>query len=167
MKKIFLSVIMLAGVYTLSAQQVPTYQATDVNFAVPVTIKTNFQATYPSATTVTWQPMNDWWYATYKDENNRLVSVYYNTQPYYLIRNETFKVALPVLNTLVPETVITNAINKYGNSLYSITAMKPAGSEAMNYQVTLIQNGMIETVMMNESNTAMNTNTKSTPMEQR
>src|SRR6185503_17802766 len=165
MKKLFLSAMMLAGAYALCAQQVPTYQATDVTYQVPVVIKTNFQVTYPTATTVTWQPMNDWWYATYKDDNNRLVSIYYNTQPYYLIRNETFKVALPVLNTLVPEDVITNAINKYGNSLYSITAMKPAGSAEMNYQVTLIQNGMTETVMMNESNTAMNTETKTIPMQ--
>jgi hypothetical protein len=160
MKKFFLSAMMLAGAYALCAQQVPTYQATDITYQVPVTIKTNFQVSYPAATTVTWQPMNDWWYATYKDENNRLVSVYYNTQPYYLIRNETFKVALPVLNTLVPEDVITNAINKYGNNLYSITALKTSGSTDMMYQVTLVQNGTAETVMMNGTSVAYNSDSK-------
>ena len=154
MKKFFLSAMMLAGAYALCAQQVPTYRATDVTFQVPVTIKTNFQVSYPAATTVTWQPMNDWWYASYKDQNNRLVSVYYNMQPYYLIRNETFKVALPVLNTLVPEDVITNAINKFGNSLYSITTVKTSGSEEMMYQVTLIQNGTAETCLLYTSDAA-------------
>jgi len=53
---------------------------------------------------------NDWWYATYK-ENNRIVRVYYNTQPWYMMRGENFKASLPVLNTFVSDQVILNAIN--------------------------------------------------------
>src|SRR5438552_1158753 len=124
MKKIFLSAIMLASAYALCAQEVTTYRATDVTYGVPVVIQNNFVTAYPTATQVTWQPMStDWWYATYKD-NNRLTVVYYNTQPYYLIRNESYKMSLPVLNTFVPEDVITNAVNTYGANLYSITATK-------------------------------------------
>jgi hypothetical protein len=159
MKKIFLSAIVLATAYTLSAQEITAYRAsTDPagnTYVVPVSIKNNFQATYPGVTVVTWQPATDWWYATYKDNNNRLVSVYYNTQDYYMIRNETFNVSLPVLNTLVPESVITAAIDTYGNDLYSITAMKTSTGED-TYQVALIKNGTMEKTMMNASAVAMN-----------
>jgi hypothetical protein len=81
--------------------------------------------------------------------------VYYNTQDYYMIRNETFNVSLPVLNTLVPESVITAAIDTYGNDLYSITAMKTSTGED-TYQVALIKNGTMEKTMMNASAVAMN-----------
>jgi len=151
MKKIFLSAIMLAGAYALCAQEVTVYRATDVNYTVPVIIQTNFQAAYPTATQVTWQPMStDWWYATYKD-NNRLTVVYYNTQPYYLIRDESYKMSLPVLNTFVPEDVIVNAVNTYGADLYSITALKPDASGNVSYQVGLVKNGTLETATMNGS----------------
>jgi hypothetical protein len=169
MKRIFLSAIMLATAYTLFAQDPVPYRATDVNtttYTVPPSMKTNFQVSYPNATTVTWQPMNDWWYATYKNDNNRIISVYYNTQPYYLIRNESFIVALPVINTMVPEEVITKAISTYGNDLYSITAMKSAGSDEMMYQVTLIKNGTTETVMMNGSGVAYNNNNSTNTIPQ-
>ena len=149
MKKFFLSAIMLAGAYALSAQEVTVYRATDMNYTVPVVIQTNFQAAYPTATQVTWQPMStDWWYATYKDDN-RLTVVYYNTQPYYLIRNESYKMSLPVLNTFVPEDVIRNAVNSYGANLYSITAMRPDATGTVTYQVVLVKNGTMETVTMN------------------
>jgi hypothetical protein len=152
MKKIFLSAIMLAAAYTLCAQEVGVYKATTIKpaeYQVPVIITTHFQTTYPGVTPMAWEPMNDWWYTTYKDNNNRLVRVYYSTQPYYLIRNESSKVALPVINTMVPEAVITSAINTYGNNLYSITALKSAGSNDLTYQVTLIKNGVAETAMLN------------------
>jgi hypothetical protein len=161
MKKIFLSMVMLAGVYVLRAQEVTVYRATDASAytsAVPVVIQTNFQNAYPTATQVTWQPMStDWWYATYKD-NNRLTVVYYNTQPYYLIRNESYKMSLPVLNSYVPEDVITNAVNTYGNDLYSITASKPDSSGNVMYHVTVVKNGMAETMMMNGSGVASTSN---------
>ena len=153
MKKIFCAAIILAVAYTISAQEVvTTYKTTNAEFnssQVPVTIKTNFEASYPAATTVTWMPMtSDWWYATYKNENNRIVRVYYNTQPWYMMRGESFKASLPVLNTYVPDVVITNAINTYGNNLYSITRRVSNGNEEV-YHVTLIKNGVSEIALMN------------------
>ena len=167
MKKVFLSAIMLAAGFTLCAQE-PTiekmkvkedktkvkysddtkvvYQATD---AVPMTIRTHFTTIYPDITLVTWEPMGEWWSATYTNDNNRIVRVYYSTQPWYLERNESYIVALPVLNTYVPEEVITSAINSYGNSLYSITALRSTDTENM-YQVMLIKNGMSESLMMDD-----------------
>ncbi len=154
MKKIFCAAIILAVAYTINAQEVvtTTYKTTNTEFnslQVPVTIKTNFEASYPRATTVTWMPMtSDWWYATYKSDNNRIVRVYYNTQPWYMMRGESFKASLPVLNTYVPDAVITNAINTYGNNLYSITRRVSNGNEEV-YHVTLIKNGLSEIALMN------------------
>jgi hypothetical protein len=91
---------------------------------------------------------SDWWYATYKNENNRIVRVYYNTQPWYMMRGESFKASLPVFNTYVPDVVVTNAINTYGNDLYSITRRVSNGNEEV-YHVTLIKNGVSEIALMN------------------
>lgn len=152
MKKIFCAAMILAATYTISAQEVVVYKATpnDVDYSsqVPTVIRTNFQANYPTVTTATWMPVtNDWWYATYK-ENNRIVRVYYNTQPWYMMRGESFKASLPVLNTFVPDQVILNAINTYGNDLYSITQRLSAGNEE-SYHVTVIKNGVSEVILMN------------------
>ena len=108
MKKIFLAAIIVAAACSVSAQEPVVYKTVSVNdanyiYQVPVTIRTNFQMANPTVTQVTWMPVNDWWYASYENEDNRLTRVYYNTQPYYLEpnRDASFKVALPVLNTYV------------------------------------------------------------------
>jgi len=114
MKKFFCAAIMLAAAYTISAQEpaaFTTTSTTTVNYTsqVPMVIRTNFQTSNPAVTQVTWMPMStDFWYASYVNSDNRMTRVYYNTQPWYLYepsRNEGFKVALPVLNTYVPEDV--------------------------------------------------------------
>lgn len=152
MKKIFCAAMVLAATYTVNAQEVVAYKSNtnDVDYSsqVPTVIRANFQASYPTVTTATWMPVtNDWWYATYK-ENNRIVRVYYNTQPWYMMRGESFKASLPVLNTFVPDQVILNAINTYGNNLYSITQRLSAGNEE-SYHVTVIKNGVSEIILMN------------------
>ena len=153
MKKILCAAIILAAAFTVSAQEVVMSKTTtsefDYSSQVPVTIKTNFTTSYPAATTVTWMPMtSDWWYATYKGDNNRIVRVYYNTQPWYMMRGESFKASLPVLNTYVPDAVVANAVNTYGNNLYSITRRLPNGNDEM-YHVTVIKNGVSEITLMN------------------
>ena len=153
MRKTICAVMVLAATYTVSAQEVVAYKSTtndlDNSSQVPTTIRANFQASYPTATTVTWLPMtNDWWYASYKTDNNRIVRVYYNTQPWYMMRGESFKASLPVLNTFVPDQVILNAINTYGNDLYSITQRLSTGNEEV-YHVTVIKNGVLEVTLMN------------------
>ena len=154
MKKIFCAVFILAAAYTVNAQEEVIYKTTttgefDHSSQVPASIRANFTANNPTTATVTWMPMtSDWWYATYKSDNNRIVRVYYNTQPWYLMRGESFKASLPVLNTYVPDVVITNAINTYGNNLYSITRRVSNGNDEV-YHVTVIKNGVSEITLMN------------------
>ena len=152
MKKIFCAAMILAATFTVSAQEVVAYKSTtndlDYSSQVPTIIRENFKTSYPTVTTATWMAVNnDWWYATYK-ENNRIVRVYYNTQPWYMMRGESFLASLPVLNTFVPDVVITNAINTYGNDLYSITKKMSTGNEE-SYHVTVIKNGVSEVILMN------------------
>ena len=153
MKKIFCAAIILAAAYTVSSQEVVMYKSTtnefDYSSQVPASIRANFAANNPTTATVTWMPMtSDWWYATYKSDNNRIVRVYYNTQPWYMMRGESFKASSPVLNTYVPDVVITNAINTYGNNLYSITRRVSKGNDEV-YHVTVIKNGVSEIALMN------------------
>ena len=151
MKKIFCAAMVLAATYIVNAQEVVAYKSTnDVDYSsqVPTVIRENFKASYPTVTTATWMPVNnDWWYATYK-ENNRIARVYYNTQPWYMMRGESFKASFPVLNTFVPDQVILNAINTYGNNLYSITQRLSTANEEV-YHVTVIKNGVSEVILMN------------------
>lgn len=152
MKKIFCVAMILVATYTINAQEAVVYKTSynnpDYSSQVPATFRTNFQLSYPTITTVTWIPMNDdWWYTTYNN-NNRIVRVYYSTQPWYMIRGESFKASLPVLNTFVPEQVIIDAVNTYGNNIYSITQRLSAGNEEV-YHVTVIRNGVSEIILMN------------------
>jgi hypothetical protein len=157
MKKIILVVMVLAAGYALNAQVTAVYRAsagTNNTYSVPEPILTNFQTTYPGVTMATWEPMSGWWSATYKDDNNRIIHVYYSTQPYYLEkgRDVNYNVALPVINTYVPETVITAAINSYGTSLYSITTIRGTNNDVV-YQVCLVENGTTKTAWMNAEST--------------
>ena len=152
MKKIFCAAMVLTATFTVRAQEVVAYRSTtndlDHSSQVPTVIRENFKTNYPTVTTATWMPVtNDWWYATYK-ENNRIARVYYNTQPWYMMRGESFKASLPVLNSFVPDQVILNAINTYGNNLYSITQRLSTGNEE-SYHVTVIKNGVSEVILMN------------------
>lgn len=158
MKKIICAALILTAAYTISAQDPSvTYKATsevDYSMQVPVSIKTNFEATYPTATLVTWMPVGqDWWYASYKTQNNRVVRVYYSTEPWHMMRNNGFKASFPILNTFVPDEVITNAINTYGNNLYSITRRNPNESGEM-YHITFIKNGVSEIALVNAQGVA-------------
>ena len=169
MKKIFCAAILLGAVYTMNAQEVVMYKSinneVDYSAQVPASIRANFEANNPTTATVTWMPMtSDWWYATYKTDNNRIVRVYYNTQPWYMMRGESFKASLPVLNTYVPDAVITNAINNYGNNLYSITRRVSNGSDEV-YHVTIIKNGVSEIALMNGQGVVYTDMNKTQPVQ--
>ena len=157
MKRIILSVFLIASAYALTAQEVTIYRlgttTSNPGYTVPMDIRTSFQVTYPTVTTVTWEPMKDYWVASYT-ENNRVQHVYYNTQPWYLYNSPgaSFHVSLPVLQTFVPDAVITTAINRFGNALYDITRMKGAANDEI-YTVRLLENGVARNVWMDANGT--------------
>jgi len=124
------------------------------NGTAPDNIRTSFQSTYPDATNVTWETVtlpvfsqysregvgNVKWYpamqgyrATYI-ANNRVMHVYYTDKV------KSYVVAGPVIESWVPEDVVTKVINQYHGNVYDITMMK----NAMNldvYQVRFTEGG--------------------------
>lgn len=113
-----------------------TYSAygtyTSVNTA-PLYIQQSFMQTYPTAADVAWYQATDWYRASYM-MNGRSMNVYYGPN------GSNYAVALPVIQSYVPEEVISKAIGMHGQNLYSITSVRTAeGQEA--YHITLIENG--------------------------
>lgn len=159
MKKMMMALAGLTIGIAVTAQEPVIYRASDNNAnMVPEPILVKFQTTYPaSAVATTWQPMNGWWRATYKDASSNVVHVYYSTEPYYLVpvpgRINGTMVSLPVKNTFVPDDVKMAAVNRYGASLYSITKMK-AMDNADIYQVALLENGTLRYVWLNANSNA-------------
>jgi|ERR1051326_688620 hypothetical protein len=146
MKKIILSIALLAIGITLFAQNETNYTTTNTGnynaYNAPNNLRMKFQSAYPNAINVTWQPMNTWWVATYTADN-RLAHVYYGPN------GTSFSVALPAIETQVPEGVITKAINQFGNNMYDITMMKGPSNNTI-YMVRLMENGNIRSTWMNE-----------------
>ena len=145
MKKLIVLACVLMSGFSLFAQN---------NTNVPDKIRTSFETSYQGATNVTWEPVTlpvfsqYWrtdlgsvkWYspmqgyrATYI-ANNRLMRVYYTES------GKTYTVAGPVIESWVPEDVVTKVITQYGGNVYDVTMMK----NAMNldvYQVRFTENG--------------------------
>jgi hypothetical protein len=147
MKKIFFSLVFITTSYFVMAQEdtIVTMKTTTSNpaYTAPSIITTTFRTTYPDVTDVVWAPMGDWWVATY-NRNNRLM------RSYYTPGSVTFNLALPVLNGMVPENIISSAFNAYGNSLYDITRMKDMENMEI-YQVRLLENGAFRTLYMDQT----------------
>jgi hypothetical protein len=163
MKKGIIALLVLATGYAVSAQEVimqkQTSSGTYNAFSIPEQIRVEHHLLYGDPALATWYPMTDMWVATPTTMNNRITHVYYTTEPWYLVdvpdRSAVgFSVTLPVINTFVPEEVITSAINKYGNSIYSITQLKTTGN-VESYQVGLIENGTLRTVSMDANGLAI------------
>ena len=147
MKKIFFSLIFLATGYFLMAQEDTkgTMKTTTSNpaYTAPSIIITTVRTTYPDVTEVAWAPMNDWWVATY-NRNNRIM------RSYYTPGSVTFNLALPVLNGMVPENIVSSALSVYGNNLYGITRMKDMETMEI-YQVRLLESGVFRTLYIDQT----------------
>lgn len=113
-----------------------TYSAYGTYTSIPLAptyIQHSFTQSYPMAGNVTWHQATDWYRASYM-ANGRSMNVYYGPN------GSSYAVALPVIQSYVPEEVISWAINTHGQNLYSITGVRTSeGQDA--YNVTLIENG--------------------------
>src|SRR5688572_32778225 len=110
MKKILLSVMVVAAVCSLNAQEVTVYRMPNTHTSsasVPPFIKASFETEYPGITVVTWEPVNTYWRASY-NVDNRVTYVFYDD------RGLNYRVALPVLENSVPEEVVSRALTMYG-----------------------------------------------------
>ena len=130
-------------------------------YGIPTYVQQNFQTNNPSASSVMWdRPTSDWYHGYYLNSNGRYTNVYYSTDPYYNSsyypeRVVGYTVALPVLQTYVPDAVITNALNQYKQQVYDITAMKSNHHDTSMYLVRILDNGELKNVYMDESGAAV------------
>jgi hypothetical protein len=121
------------------------------NAVIPYNVQMNYGKEFPMAASGggTWTQYGDWFYTTYMTGGR-------HTQIFYNNRGSGYSLALPVLNTYVPEYVVNGAIQKYGLNLYSITTIKAAdGTNA--YQFNLIDRGQSKYEWLDSSGaTALN-----------
>ena len=154
MKKLILSACVLIAGLSLFAQDNANNNMPANNGTAPDNIRMSFQSTYPDATNVTWETVTlpvysqYWrsdlgpvkWYSPMQGyrasyvANNRIMRVYYTD------RGKTYMVAGPVIESWVPEEVVTKAITQYGSNVYDITMMKNS-SKMDVYQVRYSENG--------------------------
>lgn len=112
------------------------YSGTAVS-ALPANVQLRFNQDFPTAmnNNYTWSQYGDWFH-TYYVNNGRLWQYHYSS------RGDGYALALPVIQTYVPENIITSAIQKFGSSLYSIAMVKTNGGNSA-YQVGLLQGGQL------------------------
>jgi hypothetical protein len=129
-------------------------------YGIPNYVQMNFQTQHPNVSNLTWtSPTADWYHGYYSDPNGRYTHVYYSTDPYYNVqyypeRITGYTVSLPVLQTYVPDDVITAATNMYKQNLYDITALK--GKDSLQvYQVRVQDNGELKSMWMDANGTAV------------
>jgi hypothetical protein len=134
MKKIILSLLLLAGLGLTTMAQTPTpvsntsvivpvysppvpdpvYVAPVTTVTVPVYVDRSFKMTYPAASRTVWYRVNDdWWRVTYMD-NGPWLTLGYDT------RGISYPIALPVLETAIPNDVVNAVVNRF-NSVYDIS----------------------------------------------
>lgn len=133
----------------------------------PDNIRMSFQSTYPDATNVTWETVTlpvfsqYWrtdlgpvkWYTPMQGyrasyvANNRIMRVYYTD------RGKTYMSAGPVIESWVPEEVVTKVITQYGSNVYDVTMMKNSAKMDV-YQVRYSENGNLATAYINADGSA-------------
>lgn len=152
MKKIVLAISLLVTVVGLNAQ-VTVYRATNMPMtttsfpgtSVPTYIVSSFEQAYPGATVLTWEPVRNYWRASY-NLDNRMMYVFYDE------RGVNYRAALPMLQNNVPEDVVTTALKVHGPIVYGITKVKAAGDKEV-YKIRLLDNGTTKLVWMNADGT--------------
>ena len=105
------------------------------NATAPAHVNVYLQRDYPTAADVRWRQMEDWWHGYYMD-NGQPAHIYYNNA------GNTFRVALPVKQSLIPDDVVSKAVNMFGPTIYDITTIKGSSGQDV-YHVRVIDNGTV------------------------
>lgn len=100
---------------------------------------------YPLATDVRWRQHGDWWHGYYV-ENGAPMHVYYNNA------GQTFRAAIPVRQSLVPDDLVTKVVDLYGPMVYDVNRIKGSSGQDV-YHVRLLDNGQIVHQYLNADGT--------------
>lgn len=147
MKKTILALLLLGSSYAVLAQEDSIFMenrstlTTDESYNAfssftavpPVYVESYVVRDEPMATDVRWRQVGDWWHAYYVTDGMPN-HVYYNSA------GETFTVALPVRQSLVPDAVVVKAVDIFGPTVYDINAVRGTQDEEI-YLVRILENG--------------------------
>lgn len=114
---------------------------------LPANVQFRFNQDFPTTanTPFSWNQYGEWFH-TYNMNNGRL------TQYFYDARGNGYSLALPVLQSYVPENIVANALSKYGSSLYSISTVKTNGNDSTGtYQIGLLDRGQLYMQYLDEN----------------
>jgi hypothetical protein len=127
-----------------SANSYSAYSGTAVS-SLPANIQYHFNQDFPAGVNnqYSWNQYGDWFH-TYYMNNGRL------TQYFYDQRGNGYSLALPVLETYVPENIVSSALQKYGSQLYSIAMVKTNNGQNA-YQIGLLQGGQMNMQYLDEN----------------
>lgn len=115
---------------------------------IPTTVTRNFQASYPNVSDARWsKSYNGDWRVVYRYNGQ-------NMNMYYSNRGESYMVALPVLQNMVPEEVVNKALELYGMNIYDVTRLKSVDSTMDVYQVRTLANGQLRTDVISADGSA-------------
>lgn len=120
------------------------YSAYSAAVNVPTSISTQFTTAYPTATDVRWEQNADWYRATYKVGAHRMRTM-------YDMRGNSWSLALPVTNGLIPDDVIERAYTLYGDNVYDITILKTAPKAMTSSAATTTTTGVDANANMNNN----------------
>jgi hypothetical protein len=125
------------------------YSGTAVS-GLPMNVQSRFNQDFPMSVnnSFSWNQYGDWFHTQFRNQG-RSMHYFYNT------RGDGYALALPVIQTYVPEDVIDKALNKYGANLYSIS-MVTAADSGNTYQLGLIDRGQLRMVYLNDNGATVN-----------
>lgn len=125
------------------------YAFSTVPVTAPDAIQAYYVLDYPMAVEKpVWYQYGDWFHTKFADDKGRVTHVYYSND------GSRFNVALPVLNTYVPDHVVQKATEIFGPQVYSITALESNWGNQV-YLVNLLQNGTMNSQWMRDDGTQL------------
>jgi len=124
------------------------YSAYGAVVSVPTSIQTSFQQTNPTASDVRWEQNNQFYRASYSVGARRM-------KTFYDMRGNSFSLALPVTQSLVPDEVIEKAYQLHGDNIYDIVRLQGANDSIDIYQVRVIENGTVRAEKMHADGSAV------------
>lgn len=107
--------------------------------AIPSRAQMNFSKDYPAvaSSNITWTKAGEWYHGTYLN-NGRYSHIYYDD------RGNTWTVAMPVVQSYVPDDIVNKATTMFGPMIYDVTTLKGDSTHATIYQIRTIENGQVK-----------------------
>jgi hypothetical protein len=138
----------LSSTGSYNANAYTPYSGTAVS-SLPMNVQMRFNQDFPTSVNnqYAWNQYGDWFHTHYR-ANGRSMHYFYDQ------KGSGYALALPVIQTYVPEEIIDKALNKYGATLYSIGMVKAVDTGNV-YQLGIIERGQMRMEYLNESGTTV------------